>query len=295
MQFDIAPSTYLDVGHSRLAYWRLGTGPDVVFVHGWPLHSGTYRRLLPEMTRHFTCHLFDLPGAGFTEVTHASPLDLRSHCDTALRAVKAMGISRYALVAHDSGGVVTRMMAAATPERVTGLVLGNTEIPGHRSPLLVSLIAASKTRLGRAAFMAALRSPRLLRSNLVMGACFEDMDHMDDEFHALFIAPLLADAQRAERGLALASTFDWAVVDDLRRAHQKIRAPVRLIWGRNDPYFPLFAARNMQREFAAGCQLDELPGKLFVHEERPLQFAEVATSFLQRCFDSGERARGESA
>src|SRR5262245_53887289 len=61
------PRAFLDVGHSRLAYRRFGQGPDVVLVHGWPLHSATFRRLVPLLADAFTCHLFDLPGAGQTE------------------------------------------------------------------------------------------------------------------------------------------------------------------------------------------------------------------------------------
>jgi hypothetical protein len=36
-----APDRMLDVGHAKLAYYRFGQGPDVVCVHGWPLHAAT--------------------------------------------------------------------------------------------------------------------------------------------------------------------------------------------------------------------------------------------------------------
>ena len=36
----------------------------MLFVHGWPVSGATFRRLLPHLTEHVTCHLLDLPGAG---------------------------------------------------------------------------------------------------------------------------------------------------------------------------------------------------------------------------------------
>src|SRR5262245_49620105 len=61
-----APTERIDVGHSRVAYYRFGSGPDLVFVHGWPLHAATFRKVVPELATAFTCHLIDLPGAGQT-------------------------------------------------------------------------------------------------------------------------------------------------------------------------------------------------------------------------------------
>src|SRR5581483_3338610 len=60
------PTAYLDVGHNQLAYYRLGRGPDLFFVHGWPISAVTFRSILPFLSGKYTCHLIDLPGAGRT-------------------------------------------------------------------------------------------------------------------------------------------------------------------------------------------------------------------------------------
>ena len=62
--FRAAPDRFLDVGAGEVAYRRVGTGPDVLFVHGWPVSGATFRRLLPHLVDHVTCHVIDLPGAG---------------------------------------------------------------------------------------------------------------------------------------------------------------------------------------------------------------------------------------
>jgi haloalkane dehalogenase len=62
--FRCAPDALLDVGAGDVAYRRVGLGPDVLFVHGWPVSGATFRTLLPYLSSQVTCHIIDLPGAG---------------------------------------------------------------------------------------------------------------------------------------------------------------------------------------------------------------------------------------
>ncbi|MEZ5259786.1 MAG: hypothetical protein R2705_23760 [Ilumatobacteraceae bacterium] len=41
------PDRLLDVGAGRVAHRSVGRGPDVLFSHGWPVSSATFRKLLP--------------------------------------------------------------------------------------------------------------------------------------------------------------------------------------------------------------------------------------------------------
>ena len=42
----------------------IGSGIDVVLLHGWGLHSEFFRPWLPALTAHCRVHLIDLPGHG---------------------------------------------------------------------------------------------------------------------------------------------------------------------------------------------------------------------------------------
>lgn len=184
-----APHAKLDVGHSRLAYWKFGAGPDVVLVHGWPFHSATFRGLIPELAGSFTCHLIDLPGAGQTESDDDAPISLTGHAETVRRAADVLGLGRYALLAFDSGGAVARHVAAADP-RVAGLALGNTEIPGATSPALVLFFAM--LRLGGLPLLRLALGNRVLRRSPVsLGGCFSDLRCLEGEFHEFFVEPIL--------------------------------------------------------------------------------------------------------
>jgi haloalkane dehalogenase len=276
------PHDWIDVGHSRLAYWRFGRGPDVVFVHGWPLHAATFRRVVPLLADAFTCHLIDLPGAGQTEWTRASPLDFATHPVTVRRAIDALGLGRYALLAHDSGGFIARHVAADDAARVAALVLGNTEIPGHRSGILWVLQHVMRPLGERGALGPILRQRFVRRSVLGFGGCFDDAAYTDGEFAEFFVDTLLGDRRTAYGQLRVLSSMNQGLIDALATVHPRIRAPARLVWGARDPFFPLATARRrLLPQFAAGTELREIPrGKLFAHEDFPHEFVAHARAFL---------------
>jgi haloalkane dehalogenase len=275
--------TQIDVGSASLAYRRIGAGPDVILIHGWPLHGETFRAIVPRLAPHFTCHVFDLPGTGASVWSESTPITLRAHAAAVVRAVEALELPRVAFVAHDSGGAIARLAAVELGARCIGLVLGNTEIPGYRPPALAALVALAKLPGGRRLLPLLLRARWLRRSGLGFGGCFHDLRLIDGEFRTLFVDPLLTSPRAAAGQLALARQFDWTVIDDMARTHAQITAPVSLIWGVDDPWFPLARARGMLDQFPGGAELVEMPdGKLFIHEERPAEWADHALRFLQR-------------
>ncbi|MEZ5180339.1 MAG: hypothetical protein R2702_00415 [Acidimicrobiales bacterium] len=61
-RFRQPPDRFVDVGAGEVAVRTVGSGPDVLFVHGFPVSGATFRTLLPHLAEHVTCHVIDLPG-----------------------------------------------------------------------------------------------------------------------------------------------------------------------------------------------------------------------------------------
>jgi haloalkane dehalogenase len=280
-RFAAGPDRYIDVGTSRIATWRFGHGPDVVCVHGWPLHGATFRRLIPYLAEDFTLHVIDLPGTGHTKTGPDAGIDMRAHARVVRAVVDALGLTRYALLGHDSGASIARF-AAEGDARVAAIVMGNTEIPHHRPWQLRVFKALAWLPGGMALFFAAMRFGLVRRSSFGFGGCFTDPSYCDGPFHALFVQPMSRSRRVAEGQMKFLDGFDFDVVDTLAAAHARISARVLCVWGEEDDFFPVARARAMLSQFPAGAELVEIPrGKLFVHEDHPETFSHHTLAFLR--------------
>jgi haloalkane dehalogenase len=69
-------------------------------------------------------------------------------------------------------------------------------------------------------------------------------------------------------------------VRELREVHRRIDAPVQLVWGDKDPFFPVQWAREMVSTFP-DARLAVVEGAgLFSHEERPQAVAQALLPVL---------------
>jgi pimeloyl-ACP methyl ester carboxylesterase len=282
VRFESTPHRYIDVGHSKVAAWRYGQGPHLLFVHGWPLHSATYRGLLPHLARSFTCHLIDFPGCGATLWDENSKVGVVPHAQTIRQVIEELALPELGIVSHDSGAAIARLVAADNP-RVKALVFGNTEIPGHHSPLMLMLFATAKLPGGLALFSKLIRSRAFRRAVFGYGGCFHDRSLLDGEFFELLVKPLLDDPRALQGQLRLLQGISLSAFDALAKIHPKISAPTLLIWGEGDPFFPVSRVPAMLPQFGGGAELRVLDrSKLLVHEERAPEFAALAAQFFAR-------------
>ena len=56
----------IDLPQGRIAYRERGKGQPVLFVHGWPLSSLTWRKVIPALEQRHRCIAVDLLGFGET-------------------------------------------------------------------------------------------------------------------------------------------------------------------------------------------------------------------------------------
>jgi len=277
--FRQAPDRHLDVGAGEVAYRRAGSGPDVLFVHGWPVSGATFRTLLPSLVDHVACHIIDLPGAGSSRFTPATPITVRSHIQTVRRVVDLLRLDNVAVVGHDSGGLIARYALAGDP-RLRALGLIDTEQPhGLTWRFKQFLMAGRLPGFGRVLAWL-VGQPRLRRSPLVLGGAFADTSLLDGEFDEFFLEPLRTQPERLEVAVQLLRSFDQRYVQNLAALHRRIGVPVKLVWGEDDPFFPVDWAREMVATFPeASIEIVE-DARLFPHEERPVEVAEALLPVL---------------
>lgn len=270
------PARLLDVGAGEAAYRRAGSGPDVLFVHGWPVSGATFRTLLPYLVDHVTCHVIDLPGAGSSRFGPDATITVEQQILNVQRVVDLLGLDSVAVVGHDSGGMIARHAMVGDPRlRAMGLI--NTEQSGHiswrfRSFLSIRYLPGVGAGLGWVA-----GQPRLRRIGFVLGDAFADASRLDGEFAEFFLRPLHESRERCDAAVKLLKSFDLRYVRELGELHRRIDVPVQLVWGDQDPFFPIRWAKEMVGSFP-DARLTIVPGAgLFSHEEQP---GEVAAALL---------------
>lgn len=269
------PDRFLDVGAAAAAYRVVGTGPDVLFVHGWPVSSATFRLLLPYLVDHVTCHLVDLPSAGSSRFDADTPMSIGQHIETVRRVVDLLKLDAVAVVGHDSGGLIARHAMVGDPRlRAMGLI--NTE-PSDPSWRFKSFIAARHLPGLSAGLGWVAGKPRLVRSKAVFGDAFADRSLLGGEFAEFFLERLHESKLHRDAAVKLLRSFDMQHVSDLPGVHRRLDVPVQLVWGDKDPFFPVARAKAMVAEFPDG-RIEVIEGAgLFSHEERP---ADVARALL---------------
>ncbi|HEX6590880.1 MAG TPA: pimeloyl-ACP methyl ester esterase BioH [Moraxellaceae bacterium] len=196
---------------------------ELVLLHGWGLHSGVWKPLLPLLTPHFRVTCVDLPGFGRSPAT----ISYAAFFDAVLPLVPA----RALWVGWSLGGLLALEMAARHPERVQAL----------------SLIAATPCFLQRddwrpamaltvfEDFVASLQESPLLtlesflslqcKGSASMRSDIRFLHEVVEQGPNLATATLLNGLQLLERG-------------DLRTKFAALRQPVQFLLGEKDVLVP---------------------------------------------------------
>ncbi|HEV3060992.1 MAG TPA: alpha/beta hydrolase [Vicinamibacterales bacterium] len=125
---------YADVNGVRLHYARAGSGPLIVFLHGFPEFWYEWKHQLAEFSRDHTVVAPDMRGYNLSSKPAALEEYQMPKLVEDLRALtegllKTGGGRTFTLVAHDWGGVVAWVFAALHPDMIDRLVIVNAPHP----------------------------------------------------------------------------------------------------------------------------------------------------------------------
>lgn len=102
-----------------------GEGPVVLFAHGFLMDRTMFDRQVEALSPDFRCVRFDARGFGGTPVT--GPFTYWDLAEDAIGLLDHLGVERAVLVGMSQGGFVALRAALRHPERVSGLVLVDTD------------------------------------------------------------------------------------------------------------------------------------------------------------------------
>jgi pimeloyl-ACP methyl ester carboxylesterase len=270
MADDFRTPSFVEAGSARVCYRTAGSGPALVLLHGFPLSGLTWRALVPTLSQRFTCYAFDLIGLGDSRSTSAADYAPPGQAAVLQRVLRSLGVESYAALGNDTGGWIARELALLERDRVTRLLLTNTEIPNDRPPWIPLYQLQARIPGSSFGFRRVLGSRVLRRSPLAFGGCFHDLDVIDGEFCELFVRPLVDEPARLAESLRFMVRMDFRWLDRLSEGHGQLSMPASFLWGADDPTFPEPRARAMLPQFPNVESFTTVPNaKLFFYEEQP--------------------------
>ncbi|HVN36459.1 MAG TPA: pimeloyl-ACP methyl ester esterase BioH [Casimicrobiaceae bacterium] len=110
---------------SALHVETVGSGPPLVLLHGWAMHSGIWGSLVVRLARRFRVHAVDLPGHGHSRSAPADSFTLDGACVAVAASIPA-DAGPLTVVGWSLGGLVAMRWARQEPNRVRRLALVST-------------------------------------------------------------------------------------------------------------------------------------------------------------------------
>ncbi len=206
-------------GNIRLYYVRVGEGPLIVFLHGFPETWDLYRPYLLEFGRDHLAVAPNLRGVHPSERPEAVEAYAMPHLLGDLHGLlDYLGRDRCVLVANDWGAYVAWVFASAWPDRVTRLVIIN----GPHPALLLRDYRTSRAQI------AASQYERYPESEPAPYPAYIEADPIK--------VPASLEAAADLPAPDLAAAFFEGVARRPARTDLVVEVPTMVIWGTQDPY-----------------------------------------------------------
>ncbi len=275
----------LPLPYADIAYRESGSGEPILFVHGWPMCSTTWRKVIPALQPSYRCLALDLMGAGNTACDLNQDLGIEAQARMLTDFLDGLEIERVTLVAHDSGATIARAFAIDHPQRVARFVLFDTEVAGHMLPPAVRfLLLLARMPASDRLFRPLLSSRRFRRSrHLGMGNVAHNHEAIDlDDFFATALGPPLSSRDSLRGSLKFIAGFDMSYLEILAPRYDRLTMPKLVIWSERDYFFPPAWGREMFDRLLEPKRFEVIPDcGVFPHEERPADWLALVQPFLE--------------
>ena len=260
-------------------------GPVVLLPHGYPSSSFQFRNLMPALADRWRSVAPDFPGFGYSESPPGFVHDFDGYTDFLLSFANALKLERYALYLHDYGSQIGLRLAIRAPERVAALIIQNGDIyEDQLGPKYDALKAywADPTSAGREKLKAAVTEAGF-REEFV-GEVEERLKPRISPDLWKLSASLLT-PERCEIMVrlmeGLRANLAWfPKYQAYLREHQP---PTLIVWGPQDGYMPVGAARAYLRDLP-NAELHLLDGGHWALETNLAEIIALMRNFLGRVY-----------
>jgi pimeloyl-ACP methyl ester carboxylesterase len=274
-----------------LAYDRIGSGPPVVLLHGWPGSRSDYRLVAPLLADAADVVVPDLRGFGESDKHPVAPDEgytALAQARSVIGLLGELGLGPAVLAGYDIGSRIAQTVAQQAPERVRALVV-TPPMPGAGQRLLSPEVA---TEFWYQHFHRLDLAPQLLDG--YRDAVRRYLGHFWSQWSGPSYTPADADLDRladayGEPG-AFTASIGWyrqgpgvlvrGLAEQAPAPQDRIAVRTHVLWPAHDPLFPAAWGDRLD-EFFADVAVTPLPESgHFVPVEAPEAFASAIRAAL---------------
>lgn len=262
----------IDAGGVRSFVREQGEGGPVVLMHGIPVSSFLYRKVLPLLAeRGLRGVAFDLPGLGLAEKPDAFDYSWSGLGRWTGEAIDALGIERCHLVLHDIGGPIGLEWALRNRDRVRTLTVLDTLIDVAHFRRVWTMDLAAPPVIGPL-WVATIRPPVarwLFYMQGIGDRSSTPADEVDAHFALLHRDHGGSSFRKIVRGFELSEEKERFYTDGLSDAGW----PASILWADRDP--ALGEDRRRVFEDVLGVEAKVISAKHFLQEDRAAEVADT--------------------
>jgi pimeloyl-ACP methyl ester carboxylesterase len=260
--------------------------PAVLLLHGYPTSSHMFRYLIPRLADEHRVIAPDLPGFGYTKAPPRGAYEFTF--DNIARSVEAfvdaVQLRRFAVYVFDYGAPVGFRLAAANPERVSGIITQNGNayeegLLGAWDPIREywrSPTAEARERLR------AFQSLEITKYQYFEGVP-EAKRHLISPDAIAHDQAILDRPGSVDIQLDLISDYktNLAAYPRWQEYFRASRPPLLAVWGKNDPFFGPAGAEAYRRDIP-DAEVHLFDTGHFALETDGPEIAGVIRDFLKR-------------
>lgn len=299
------PATVSSFDGTELYVEELGSGPCLIFSHGFSLNQDIWHYQRRDLRESFRCVFFDQRGHGRSGAARGDDYSLRALARDLKAVIDWTGEDRVVVVAHSMAGMAALEFAGTFPEelgtRLAGLVLLDTTFADVLHGMAASVGSRAAATVKRAVLGAGLKflgqDPKRAQALRRRGS---DLGYLGTRLFGFGPKPSPAQVAFVDRTLAATDVEVWAKVFpslldfDHSEVLERIDVPTLVAVGDKDRLTPVAAARHMAEKISgARLLILEDAGHMAMLEEHEVLDAEIAAFARQvlRPTSAGARPR----
>jgi haloalkane dehalogenase len=218
----------------RMHYLDEGEGLPILFFHGNPTWSFLYRHVIVGLRDRYRCLALDQPGFGLSDRPLGYRYTAAAQAAVCVAWAQQLNLDRFLVMGQDWGGPMALAVATAMPERVEGIICGNTwywpdVLP--RQALFSRLLSTPLMR--RLVVQRNLFVERLIPAGTAHRLSAAEMAHYRGVQPVPAARPAVAEAPHQ-----ILAARPWLTALEQQVLATLTTKPLLLTWGTKDPMFP---------------------------------------------------------